>query len=268
MSDLVYVYAVLTRPVEAAGTGINRRKVRWITADELAAAVSDVPSEDFDEEPLNANVRDMGWLGPRAIAHQDVNARLFEASDASLPLAFGTVFRDDERVQQMLAHDGQALTDRLDAVRGSAEWVVALHLLREPEVTTSPNVQALSREIEASNPGRAHLLRRRLATLEQDEAKRLQKEAAAEILASLTSVCRDVYAEPLPSDAVERPLLRASVLVTRQDETRFMDEIDRLRNRWPEPTYRLLLTGPWPPYRFGGLNNPRPGPLPEVEGEN
>lgn len=253
MSDLVYVYAVLTRPADGALKGINGRPVRWVTLNGLAAAVSDVPAEDFDEEPLNANVRDMGWLGPRAIAHQDVNARLFELSEASLPLAFGTVFLDDERVRHMLERDRQALTKHLETVRGCAEWVVALHLLRQPEVAMSPSVQALRGEIESSNPGRAHLLRQRLATLERDEAKRVQAQAATQLLESLKSVARNVFAEPLPSDSAERPLLRASVLVPRVDESRFMDEVDRMRSLWPEPTYRLLLTGPWPPYRFGGI---------------
>lgn len=258
MTDLVYVYAVLTRPIDAAPMGISGRPIRWVADDRLAAAVSDVPAEEFDEEPLNANVRDLGWLGPRAVAHQDVNAHLFEASEASLPLAFGTVFRDDERVRQMLSHDWQALTEHLNVVRGCAEWVVALHLLREPDsaevAATSQSIQELRGEIESSNPGRAHLLRRRLATLERDEAKRLQAEAAAQVLDALKAVSRNHYAEPLPSDTVERPLLRASVLVPREDESRFMDEVDRVRARWPEPTFRLLLTGPWPPYRFGGLN--------------
>jgi hypothetical protein len=62
-----------------------------------------------------------------------------------------------------------------------------------------------------------------------------------------------VYTEPLPTETVERPLLRASVLIRRQTETQFLDAVERLRARWPEPTYRLLVTGPWPPYRFGGL---------------
>ena len=258
MTELVYAYAVLERPIAGAIKGIAGRTVRWVTADELAAAVSNVPIEEFDEEPLNANVRDMGWLGPQAISHQDVNARLFEMSDASLPLAFGTVFRDDERVQQMLVRDHEALAQRLRAVRGSAEWVVALHLLREPDAgevaATSPAIQALRSEIASSNPGKAHLLRQQLTTRERDEARRLQGEAAAQVLSSLKAVARDVYVEPLPSDTIERPLLRASVLVARQEESRFIDEVDRLRARWPEPTYRLLLTGPWPPYRFGGLN--------------
>ena len=102
MTTLVYLYAVLSERVEAPVAGIDGARVRWIVHDGLAAAVSDVPGEDFEEEPLNEHVRDMTWLGPRAISHQDVNASLFEASEAIVPLAFGTVFRDDDRVRQLL----------------------------------------------------------------------------------------------------------------------------------------------------------------------
>ena len=52
------------------------------------------------------------------------------------------------------------------------------------------------------------------------------------------------------------PLLVLSDVKHSEAEPRFLDAVDRLRAKWPEPVYRLLLTGPWPPYRFGGL---RPG---------
>jgi hypothetical protein len=255
----VYVYAVLERPTPSAVEGIDGRPIRWITHNGLVAAVSDVREEDFSEEALNANVRDMGWLGPRAITHQEVNSKLHDEAETIIPLAFGTVFRDDARVRHMLDRQGRAMKARLDAVRGCAEWVVALHLLQEHDVEAVANastaVQAARAEIAASSPGRAHLLRRRLAELERDEARRLQFEAAAQVIDSLTTVARDVYPEPLPTETLERPLLRASVLVPRQDEPSFLDTVDGLRVTWPEPTYRLLLTGPWPPYRFGGLND-------------
>ena len=259
MSSLVYVYAIVQEPAAVELTGVNGRPVRWIAdaSSNLAAAVSDVPADEFGEEPLNEGVRNMAWLGPRAVAHQEVNYHLHEVAEAMIPLAFGTVFRDDERVRELLLTQGQRLAERLAAVRGSAEWVVALHLLREPGpallAQASPALQALHAEVESSSPGRAHLLRRRMAELERDEARRVRTSAAEEVLASLREVAVDVYQEPLPADTVERPLLRASVLVRRDDETRFLDEAERLRARWPEPTYRLLLTGPWPPYRFGGL---------------
>jgi hypothetical protein len=257
VTTLVYLYAVLSERVEAPVAGIDGARVRWIVHDGLAAAVSDVPGEDFEEEPLNEHVRDMSWLGPRAISHQDVNASLFEASEAIVPLAFGTVFRDDDRVRQLLLEQTGTLADQLARVRGCAEWVVALHLLREPDpsdvAAASPALQSLRAEIEASSPGRAHLLRRQLAALERDESRRVQAEAATQLFDALRIASVDIFREPLPTDAVERPLLRASVLVRRSAETEFVDAVERLRERWPEPTYRLLLTGPWPPYRFAGL---------------
>jgi hypothetical protein len=255
--SLVYVYAVLPRPLASEVKGIAGRRVRYIEQDELAAAVSDVSAEEFDEEPLNDNVRNMAWLGPRAVAHQEVNARLHDESEAIVPLAFGSVFRDDDRVRQLLRDEHQALSQRLETVRGNAEWVLALHLMREPDeeavTSASPAIQAMRQEITASAPGRAHLLRRQLSTLERDEARRIQADAAEQVLDAMKAVAIDVFVEPLPSDTVERPLLRASVLVARKDEAEFVERIDALRARWPEPTYRLLLTGPWPPYRFGGL---------------
>jgi hypothetical protein len=252
VSSLVYVYAVLLRAVGNDLIGIDGQRVRWVTDGDLAAAVSDVPAADFDQEPLNERVRDMSWLGPRAVAHQEVNFQLHELGDASVPLAFGTVFRDDDRVRQLLRDEAHALTRRLTAVRGCAEWVVALHLLNAPNVHDEPAIQAARAQIESSSPGRAHLLRRAMAELERAEARRLQLEAADSVLGSLRVAAVDVYLEPLPTDVVERPLLRASVLVQRSGESRFLEEVERLQARWPEPTYRLLLTGPWPPYRFGG----------------
>lgn len=47
--------------------------------------------------------------------------------------------------------------------------------------------------------------------LARDEARRLRDEAAAETLVSLHQAAAEVYKEPLPSDSVERPLVRASV---------------------------------------------------------
>lgn len=260
VTDLVYVYAILPGPVSVDVGGIDRRPLRWVVEDGLAAAVSDVPAADFDEEPLNARVRDLGWLGPRAVAHEEVNERLWALSPSSLPLAFGAVFRDHQRVRSLLREQAALLRRRLEAVAGRAEWVVALHRAASLEADElaghSPALQALRAQIETSPPGRAHLLRQRLAGLERDEARRLDAQAADALADLLGGVAEAVYREPLPRDTVERPLARLSLLLGRSDEARLEDALDQARARWPEPTYRLAVTGPWPPYRFGGLEAP------------
>ena len=69
-----------------------------------------------------------------------------------MPLAFGTVFRDDERVRQLLRDEAPVLAERLGAVRGCAEWVVALHLMQVPGAEylseASAAIQALRGEID------------------------------------------------------------------------------------------------------------------------
>jgi hypothetical protein len=85
-----------------------------LVEDNLAAAVSDVLAEDFEEAPLNARVQAMGWLGPRAVAHRQANAELHERVEALLPLAFGTVFRDEGGVRDLLITLSAALTKRLE----------------------------------------------------------------------------------------------------------------------------------------------------------
>jgi hypothetical protein len=257
VTDLVYVYAILPRSLAIDLAGIDGRPLRWVVEDGLAAAVSDVPAAEFEEEPLNASIRDLSWLGPRAVAHEDVNERLWASSAASVPLAFGTVFRDDERVRQLLRDQSAALRARLEAVAGRAEWVLALHRTSPSSsqelAQSSQELRALRAQIESSSPGRAHLLRRRAAELEREAARRLDMDAADALVELLRTVVDDVFREPLPSDSLERPLARLSVLVKRSGEQRFLGSVEQARARWPEPTYRLQLTGPWPPYRFGGL---------------
>ena len=255
--DLVYVYAILTAALPVAVAGIDGRPLRFVQDDGLVAAVSDVPAAEFDEEPLNARVRDLSWLGPRAVAHETVNAELWSRSPASLPLAFGTVFRDDAGVRTLLRSQAVALQRRLAAVAGRAEWVVALHRAGAPSAEQLAQASAalgdLRAQIATSAPGRAHLLRRRLGELERETLRRLDAEAADALIGLLGGVADDVFREPLPADAVERPLARLSVLVAQSAEAALQQRFAQARARWPEPTYQVQVTGPWPPYRFGGL---------------
>jgi Gas vesicle synthesis protein GvpL/GvpF len=251
VTDLVYVYAIVAAAPAIRLQGINGMPVRSIVEGDLMAAVSDVPEDEFGEEPLNAGLADMHWLGPRAVAHQEVNQHLHDAVDALIPLAFGAVFRDDARVRGMLRDRQSGLRERLARVRNRAEWVVAVHRAEHTHTFTTPALDALQSEIDAASPGRAHLLKRRYAELERDEMRRVERETVDKVVEALHRVADDVYVEPLPAEVVDRPLLRASVLVPRTAEARFVDLIDTLGGS----TYRVLVTGPWPPYRFGGLEH-------------
>src|SRR5207248_2741369 len=106
--------------------GIDERPVRTIVGGALAAVTSDVDEDAYGTDALNERVRDLEWLTPRAAAHQAVNARLLEIADAVVPLAFGALYRDDDRVRDMLRDGGASLSMRVKALTGRAEWVVTV----------------------------------------------------------------------------------------------------------------------------------------------
>ena len=186
-----------------------------------------MPEAEFGEAALNAGLADMHWLGPRAVAHQEVNPGAARGIERRRSAGLRDRFRNDERVHAMLSEQQTQLTATAGAGQDRAEWVVAVHRVGEPGPTDA--LQALHAEIESAAPGRAHLLKRRYAELERDETRRQETDAVQHVLSSLTAAGNEVFVEPLPADAVERPLLRASVLVPRAEEDRFVDVVAGLR---------------------------------------
>jgi hypothetical protein len=249
VGDLVYVYAVLESTAgDVQLAGIDEQPVRFLRNGPLAAAVSDVPAADFDEAPLNERVRDMAWLGPRAVAHQAVSATLHEQLGGVLPLQFGSLFLDDERVRGYLRANEADLVRRLGVVRGRSEYVVAVHREAEPTdeelLAGSPRLRELQADVDASTPGRAYLLKQRLAEARRDAADEVDAQVVDAALSELRGAADAVLTESVPADAEDRPLVRASLLV--RDAAVLEEAIARLEARG----LRLIVTGPWPPYRF------------------
>ena len=230
---------------------------------DLGAVAEEVPAAEFAQEALDRNMADMAWLAPRAAHHQEVCAGLLERADAVVPLAFGTVFRDEAGVRAMLRDRADELRARLEAVRGRAEWVVALH--RDGarasgwvEQDGASAVAGLRRQIEASPPGRAYLLMRRVDEARRDGLVQLDAEAVAALHEAVGAVAERAYREPLAEGAGAAAtggsgmIARASLLARRQDEPRLRAALDSFAETWRRRGYDLDVTGPWPPYRFGG----------------
>ena len=107
------------RALDGAVPRDRRPAVRWIGDGSLAAAVGDVPAAEFDEGPLNAGMADMGWLGPRAVAHQEVNPQLHEhVRRASCRWRSGPSFATTSESEPCCASNARQLRARWQRVRG------------------------------------------------------------------------------------------------------------------------------------------------------
>jgi Gas vesicle synthesis protein GvpL/GvpF len=257
VSSLRYVYGIaraadVARVASGELTGIDEAPIGCVVEGELLAAASDVDEAQYGEAALNENVRDMDWLAARAAQHQAVNGRLLELLGTVLPLSFGAIYHDDERVRQMLREDADERSAQLASLAGRAEWVVTVSRDAETAVEDA-DVRALDAEIAASPPGRAFLLDKQRGTTLARSTERRDNEAAAAALAELDTVAERTYREPVATGGTDAVALRASILVARDREGALAKAIGDLESELGTRGYRVRASGPWPAYRFGGM---------------
>ena len=251
---LLYLYAVAGP--DGAGfagrSGIEGQPVRAIAEGDLVALVSDVPAGSFDQPALDENVRDGRWLTPRATAHQEVNAAAHAALAASLPVPFGTIYRSDERIREMLRSRIEELRAKLAALHGRSEWVVGLY--RDVAAAAEHLAQvrdAVAHAGAAGGPGRRYLEKRRDESELRAELRRLDEEASLTAQHVLARVSKSSFAEPVVEEASDL-VARTTYVLRGEDEHRFADAIAGFNADWKARGYELRATGPWPTYRASG----------------
>ena len=255
--SLRYVYGIvpaLAAPAleSAELAGIGGAPVRAIVSGAIAAATSDVPEDEFGSVALNEHVRDLDWLTPRASAHQRVNARLLELADTVIPLSFGALYRDDDRVYEMLRADAPDRVRSLAELAGRAEWVVTVTRDDADVPSAIADLRALDEEIRASAPGRAFLLEKRRTTVARDASEREDGDVAAHVFEELAGLAERTYREPVADGGRDIVALRFSLLAHRDDD-RIDARIASLQDELAPRGYHVRATGPWPAYRFGSL---------------
>ncbi len=256
-ATLVYLYAITGPDGSSVRTtdAIEGRSVRTLEESGLVALVSDVPESSYDQAALDEHVRDPAWLTPRATAHQAVNAAAHEQAQASLPVPFGTIFREDERVREMLRARAAELKARLTSVRGRGEWVVGLYrdTVHAAEHLSRVSEAVAGRELVAASAGRRYLEARKDEGARREQLRRLDEDATTATHAALSRVSKRAFDEPIVADAGDL-VARTTFLVRGEDEARFRTAARRFNDDWRDRGYELRATGPWPVYRSSGMS--------------
>jgi len=258
MSAFRYVYGIVpaasASAVDGAGLrGIDEGAVHALAVGPFAAVYSEVDADEYGEAGLNDRVRDLEWLTPRAAAHQEVNAKILDLAGVVLPLSFGALYRDDDRVREMLREDVPARTERLRTLEGRGEWVVTVVRDGGEERDGNGELRDIDRQIAESAPGRGYLLTKRRATVSREATARADADAAERALAQLVRASERAYREPVAQGGPDVVVLRVSLLAQRAKATDIDAAIAKVGDDLAPLGYHVRSTGPWPAYRFGSL---------------
>jgi Mg2+ and Co2+ transporter CorA len=236
-----YVYCVIKRadPYEFGPLGIGGegRLVYTVHYRDLAAVVSDTPIRIYD--PTRENV----------LAHELVNETVMRTFTV-IPMSFGTIFRTQEDIIELLKSTYRAFDEVLDKMRGKIE--IGLKVLWDRDQVgarieqSDDQIRRLKEEITSNAQSSTYFARMQLGRL---------IESALESAA--TSYVTDIH-ESLKAAAVasrsnkpigDRMIMNAAYLIEREREHQF-DQVVKALSKKYEGLLSFKYTGPWPPYNF------------------
>lgn len=255
---IVYVYGIVaaSAPVESAPRGLDDAPVTLVTEGALAALASQLDAATYAGGVAEARAGEVGWIGPRAVAHDAV---LTWASDAGgvVPFPMFTLFSDAGAVRAMLRERSESLAAMLGRVAPAQEFGV--RLFRDDAAAAaalaerSPSVAELERQARSAAPGQRYLLQRKLEGERRAELRRLGGEEASRLFDLLSPLAlegaREAVAAPAEAGA-GTAVLDASFLVPRDGVEAFRETLGDAAADLERRGFRVEFTGPWPPYHF------------------
>jgi hypothetical protein len=235
-----YVYCIIrsdrVRDFGAIGIG-GGQKVFTVSYQDLAAVVSDTPIVIYD--PTRENV----------LAHEFVNETVMREHTV-IPMSFGTVFRSEEDVSELLRSTYQAFSDVLDKMRDKIEFGLKVLWDRERVVANlereNDEIRRLKDEISRHTTSSTYFARMQLGRLIESALEEMGARYVADVHDALKPVA---VASRSNKPIGDRMILNAAFLVDRAQEQAFDERVKETSRRYEE-LLTFKYSGPWPPYNF------------------
>jgi hypothetical protein len=234
-----YVYCVIkTERLLSFGTlgiGIEPSEVHTVRYRDIAAVVSGTPMVALD--PTRDNV----------LAHQRVNETVMQ-DNTVIPMSFGTVFKTDDDIIELLRSAYDAFTDVLNKMQDKLEFGLKVlwdrDLIIHEIEAEDEDIHRLKGEI-SSQKGSTYFARMQYGRLIDAALQARSERYVSEIFEAL----RDVSVASRSNKPIgDRMIMNAAFLVTRSAEQSFDARVRDIGQRYDKLTFKF--TGPWPPYNF------------------
>jgi hypothetical protein len=239
--DGKYVYCIIKSPrprdFGAIGIGEGSSRVYTVHFGELAAVVSDTPIRIYD--PTRENV----------LAHEFVNETVMREHTV-IPMSFGTLFRTEEDIVELLKSTYEAFDDVLQKMRDKIEFGLKVLWDRERVIgrleQENDEIRRLKDEINRSGQSSTYFARMQLGRMVESALEEAGNAYVRDIHEALKPAA---VASRSNKPIGDRMILNAAFLVDRERERDFDDLVKQVSHKYDD-LLTFKYTGPWPPYNF------------------
>jgi hypothetical protein len=236
-----YVYCIIKSPRAREfgniGIGEGASPVYTVHFGELAAVVSDTPLRIYD--PTRENV----------LAHEFVNETVMREHTV-IPMSFGTLFRTESDIVELLKSTYQAFDDVLEKMADKIEFGLKVLWDRDRVIATleqeNEEIRRLRDEIGRSAQSSTYFARMQLGRLVESALEEAGNAFVREIHEALKPAA---VASRSNKPIGDRMIMNAAFLVERDRESSFDERVKEISRKY-ESMLTFKYTGPWPPYNF------------------
>src|SRR5690242_11041106 len=167
-----------------------------------------------------------------------------------IPMSFGTVFRSEDDVSELLRSTYQAFSDVLDKMQDKIEFGLKVLWDREKVVANieheNDEIRRLKDEISRHTSSSTYFARMQLGRLIEGALEEMGTQYVGDIHDTLK---RTAVASRSNKPIGDRMILNAAFLVDRSQEGAFDERVKELSRKYEE-LLTFKYSGPWPPYNF------------------
>ena len=236
-----YVYGIIEakQPLSFGKMGIGGagEPVYTVNFQDIAAIVSKTSVYIFD--PTREN----------ALAHEHVIETVMK-THTIIPMSFGTVFRTDNDIREVLRSIYVSLKDVLKQMEGKLEFGLKVNWDRDTVIEElkreDEEIRRFHQEITRKHLQSTYFARMQLGRMIEKALTERSAEYVREIYEALRPYC---VASRDNKPIGDKMIMNAAFLVERDREAEFDAAINRIAENYGD-RLNFKYTGPWPPYNF------------------
>ncbi len=258
-NDLVYIYCLTNRPPDLHES-MEFKGLKSLMFGDFYAVVKYVAESEFSEENFKRNVSDLEWKASNSRNHVKVINRLMDQNTV-LPFKFGTIYTGVENLKKFISDYSDSLFENFHLIEGTEEWGIKIYCdrksLSEQIDELSEETAGLEKQIMASSPGKAFLLKRKKSELVENEMDRFCKKCGQNYYEEFRKLGTSaILNNLLPKEFTGREdtmILNATFLVVKTKVDDFTNTVDKHRREDGITGFFIETTGPGPPFSFVGM---------------
>jgi hypothetical protein len=220
----------------------------------IQAVVNWVDADEFDEDRIPEQVKNLSWVEEKAFAHENVIEEVM-GDNPVVPMQFCTIYRNLDNMTEFMETYLEQLLGFLDMAEACQEWSVKVVCDTAKMTEAIKGRQRFQEDIESisrKTSGIAFMLNKKLQERIEVCVQETLSNDIQRIFESLADLWEDVSVEDIVEGASteRRTVLRITALLNQNRLERFFEAIEFMVLEYGNQGYTFETSGPWPIYHF------------------